>query len=789
MSSFPINLGARDDDDEGLFSRNVDGQLIRLDKPTRADYEEIVTVKVDGQEVRVPKAEPLKDAQGNVIQDINGRTTPRYTTIYDAVSKLRKQHSVPVVCHQPHMRPVAVCRVCMVQIANKGRVERKLLPACQHQVKDGMEIFSMDDSGANGQRVKRSIKIVTELLTADALKLAPEPAPAEELAPFNELQQLKDRVELTDSRFKLPYFRRDKTTRPFEAPPRPKPIDNSSPVFIVDHSACILCDRCVRGCDEVKKNNVIARMGKGRNARIAFDLDDPMFESSCVQCGECMVSCPTSAITFKPVGVVQVEIKGDAKPIPTEDLRRDPDFAEIPPKFLAWQKGLVLRRNVKPNEILCEEGDPGHSAFIIREGTLNIEPRGVGPIPRTKEDFIVGEMACLSGAPRTARVRAATEGEIWEIRRNVLDRMMRSPNQRERFDQLYRDRALATAVTQAKTELFAGLRDQSLEFLKSNISLVRVNPGQTMFRQGDPADCMYIVRLGNVRVEIATAGKQETFYYVGPGKLIGELGLLGLQRDDAKNKSREQITRELIADFNAGVDRKGKRTGGCSALDHVELARIDQATFRELVRMEPIVLERLVDVAVGRLSEAGRTGMRDFLEQGLFQAQSLLALDLTRCTRCDECTKACIQQHGTDSHGQHITRLLREGLRFGEYLVATSCRSCRDAYCMIGCPVDAIHRGKHQQIVIEDHCIGCGLCARNCPYGNISMEPNLYDMIGMETASSGHEMRARLKAAVCDLCDAEGHLDKPQPRCVYACPHDAAHRYTGEQLLELVNNS
>jgi Fe-S-cluster-containing hydrogenase component 2 len=43
---------------------------------------------------------------------------------------------------------------------------------------------------------------------------------------------------------------------------------------------------------------------------------------------------------------------------------------------------------------------------------------------------------------------------------------------------------------------------------------------------------------------------------------------------------------------------------------------------------------------------------------------------------------------------------------------------------MVGCPVDSIHRGKHLQIVIEDHCIGCGLCAENCPYGSIFMIPN-----------------------------------------------------------------
>jgi formate dehydrogenase major subunit len=77
-------------------------------------------------------------------------------------------------------------------------------------------------------------------------------------------------------------------------------------VFIVDHSACILCDRCGRACDEVKGNHVIGRTGKGAAAGIGFDLDDPMGGSSCVQCGECMVSCPTTAITFRPVAQVSV---------------------------------------------------------------------------------------------------------------------------------------------------------------------------------------------------------------------------------------------------------------------------------------------------------------------------------------------------------------------------------------------------------------------------------------------------------------------------------------------------
>jgi len=176
------------------------------------------------------------------------------------------------------------------------------------------------------------------------------------------------------------------------------------------------------------------------------------------------------------------------------------------------------------------------------------------------------------------------------------------------------------------------------------------------------------------------------------------------------------------------------------------------------------------------------------MSQSLYQGQSLLVLDLTKCTRCDECTRACVAQHGEESHGVPLTRLLREGLRFGDNLIATSCRSCKDAYCMIGCPVDAIHRGRHQQIVIEDHCIGCGLCANNCPFGNIWMAPNLNNKIEMTDPEDPEksEWIARPKAATCDLCDAEGKEGKPKPRCVHACPHDAAHRMSGEELLRQV---
>ncbi|RMG41916.1 MAG: formate dehydrogenase subunit alpha [Planctomycetota bacterium] len=80
-----------------------------------------------------------------------------------------------------------------------------------------------------------------------------------------------------------------------------RPRDTSAPSIAVDHQACILCDRCIRACDEIQCNDVIGRYGKGHAARIAFDMDAPMGASTCVSCGECVAVCPTGALTNKPI--------------------------------------------------------------------------------------------------------------------------------------------------------------------------------------------------------------------------------------------------------------------------------------------------------------------------------------------------------------------------------------------------------------------------------------------------------------------------------------------------------
>ena len=818
-SDFVPGLFVRDDD-EGLFSRDINGQLVRLDAPTESDYEKNVTLQIDGVAVTVPLAEPLTDANGNVVLDIEGRTTPRYTTIYDAARKLyveqpgdEQKIPIPVLCHQPHMKPVAVCRLCVVQIYGQKRgrraAERKLLPACQHQVKDGMEVFTMNAPGPDGDRVRQTVKVVTELLAADHLKPANPPELAEELSHFNELRQMTDRCKANPVRLKDSLL--------MKPPPPARPLagrrdaDSSSPVFLVDHSACILCDRCIRACDDVRENHVIGRTGKGANAGISFDLNIPMGESTCVKCGECMVSCPTSAITFKPVAQIKIGTNGHrrrAEVLSARELTSDPIFAGIPPKFLLWQQGLVIRRRVRRGQVLCRQGDPGNTAFIIRRGRLHVTvyppvgQTGVTWLGRRKpvfeaeltpKDLIVGEMACLSGSPRAANVIALEDGEVWEIRRNVLDRLMRLPSQRKRFEAEYRERSLDLALQ--NTNLFKGIEQDEyrriVDFLRDRLSFVTVQAGQSLFDYGQTASHLYFVRLGHVRISVPQHGREAKVISSGPGTILGEIGLLALRPEDPQTVEeldhKLKLALDRAGDDLSGVFPAGMRTANCSALNHLELAQLSRPDFLQMLRQFGVIRRRVLEQSLARVrsSTIGHRILDEYVVNGLYEGQSILVLDLDNCTRCDACTKGCIERHGTATHGVPIPRLLRSGPRLDNFLIATSCRSCTDPHCMVGCPVDSIHRGKHLQIVIEDHCIGCGLCAENCPYGSIFMIPNERGTMAVPAGGyvGRHGNVAQLKAANCDLCDAHGDLPSPDPACVAACPHDAAHRWTGPELL------
>ncbi|MFN0019680.1 MAG: cyclic nucleotide-binding domain-containing protein [Pirellulaceae bacterium] len=800
-------------EEEGLFARDLNGQLIRDVAPEASDYGKMVEVLIDGQAVVVPRAVPTTDAQGNIIfVDASGKTIPRRTTIYDAFRLLcgtasaEKTPSLPLIptlCHAEHLHPVGVCRVCSVEL---GRLEDdpknpgkkvirgggKLVPACVQPVEERMVVSTLraKDEKSSG-RVKSALRVLLELLASEHL-------PVPDDRPHVEKSELARVVDSLTAQLTLQPQR-----LAFE-PAKVHPQDNSSLLIQIDHSACILCDRCSRSCNDVKHNFVIGRTGKGFSSRIGFDLNDPMGESSCVSCGECMLACPTTALTFRKPIVSEWYEEELTKPgrsaVTPEEMEANALLATLPFRYRQWNQSSVVRWQVKAGDELCALGEHGSTAFILNKGRFGgwrsdprlakkkqrkgltgllasfFEPKqeqatfGPPDFEMTEEDLILGEMTCLNHYPRTATVRALTAGEVFIIRRNVLFTLQRSPAARRQLDGVYRQRAITSHLR--RVPFFAALsadeRRISRDFLQDRVKLLNLEPGQAIFRQGETADAFFMIRIGHVKVSMSQGGSEQVLSYLSPDKHFGEIGLIA-------------DWPVVAAEIPPGLS--SRRTASCTALDDVEIVRIGKEDFRELLLLVPTLKAQVVSEARRSLARQtqpenrpaqGQTTkstqpatplLAEFLDQGLYNAQKLLVLDLEACTRCDECTKACADTHGG------VPRLIRDGLRFDKWLVASACRSCTDPYCLVGCPVDAIHRqADRKEIQIESHCIGCGLCAANCPYGNINMH----------VEDDGPILRSR--ATMCDLCH---DIVSPEQEvsCVFACPHNAAFRMSGPELL------
>jgi CRP-like cAMP-binding protein/Fe-S-cluster-containing hydrogenase component 2 len=756
-----------------------------------------IRLTIDGKEVTVPATKLAYDLLSKKKVEIP-------TTVYDAAVALSEQtgapNPIPILCHREHINPVAVCRVCVVDVG--GRV---LAPACYRPVEPGMSV----KTAAGSERVRNAARMVTELLLADH----PSPCAKHREHGDCELEMLGDRWGLEGSRF--------------HKNPDQKAEDESSMIIAVDHNACILCDRCVRACNDIRDNHVIGRMNKGYKSQIAFDLNDPMGKSSCVACGECMVSCPTGALMNR--SVVRPEAWKNETPPPgpvsADELAQHPLFEGVSRAFLRWNEGSIVRRPFKKGDVICREGEFGSTAFLIEQGTVKVliqaplkhvkshgnrhhgrrgwlglirrfttnlvrrsddrrDEEGSrrfipvdapvlldydNPVATLGKNDIFGEMTCMNSYPRSATVVAEEDCTVLELLRNVLYILQRNKKSRAWLDERYRERSIASQLRGVRMfdELFkddAAAYQRFVDYLRPRVELKRYNPREAICRQGDPADHFYLVRIGFVKVSVARPGGEEVLTYLGPGQSFGEIGLM----------SHLAELRDLAP--------PGVRTATCSALDHVDLVQIRGEDFHALLEQFPHVKQHFLKSAVEilrkteeRRQQAESVRLGEFLQQGLMNAQALLVLDLEKCTRCDECTKAC-----ADSH-DGVTRLVREGLRFDKFLVASSCRSCLDPYCMVGCPVGSIRRRNSREIIIEDWCIGCGKCAENCPYGNINMHP--FEELRADPANPGRKVAVlQQKATTCDLCaDMDG-----QPSCVYACPHDAAHRMTGPELLRQV---
>ena len=228
---------------------------------------------------------------GTVTLTIDGRevTAADGTTIWRAASDAGID--IPVLCHDERFDPVGVCRMCVVDVGAPA-----FAASCVRACENGMQVTT------STPELERSRAMLTKLLISD--QPPPERDPKQTTTGDNELLALAERFGITG----------DGNTLPAASG---RGADLSSPVIAVDHDACILCDRCVRACDDIQGNDVIGRSGKGYGTRIAFDLRDPMGASSCVSCGECVAACPTGALTNKPIRNIPIRPRSELDAVDT----------------------------------------------------------------------------------------------------------------------------------------------------------------------------------------------------------------------------------------------------------------------------------------------------------------------------------------------------------------------------------------------------------------------------------------------------------------------------------------
>src|SRR3954468_12089133 len=283
----------------------------------------------------------------NLTIDDKAVSVPLGTTIFDAARM--NDIPIPTLCHLQNETPVAVCRVCVVDV--KARVYGA---SCIRHCEQNMVVKT------NTEEIEAARKGLVELLIADH----PTPCVRQQHSGDCELETMARGYGVAESRFAKRATIKEQ--------------DESSLSILVDHAACILCDRCVRACSEVRHNNVIARVGKGYAAGIAFDMNTPMGNSSCVSCGECMVSCPTGALTNRKIVGQHLE-EQEHLSLDVKELLKLPVFKGVSGTFLELNKGAIVKRCYKKGEVIFREGDFGSTAFYILEGKVDIflaSPRG-----------------------------------------------------------------------------------------------------------------------------------------------------------------------------------------------------------------------------------------------------------------------------------------------------------------------------------------------------------------------------------------------------------------------------
>ena len=232
-------------------------------------------------ELLAPKRMVELEVDGRPVRVFEG------STILDACGRL--EIDTPTLCYGETLEPANVCRVCVVELEGS----RVLVPACSRKAEDGMKIRT------NTDRVTHSRKLVLEFL-ASSVDLSTAPAAQSYVAEYDARPDRYGPPAPPDPE-------RDRKRTGFHEEPDGQtaatvyaPIKVDNELYVRDYSKCILCYKCVEGCGTDWQNTfAIAVAGRGFDARIATEFANPLPDSACVYCGNCIAVCPTGALMFK----------------------------------------------------------------------------------------------------------------------------------------------------------------------------------------------------------------------------------------------------------------------------------------------------------------------------------------------------------------------------------------------------------------------------------------------------------------------------------------------------------
>ncbi len=436
-------------------------------------------------------------------------------------------------------------------------------------------------------------------------------------------------------------------------------------------------------------------------------------------------------------------------------------------------------RAYRAGEVVFERAAVGSSLFGIASGSVVVEinPKDPSVTVPIGTGSIFGEVGLISGRRRGATIRAAQDCILVEIPRTAALKLMSQVQEaRETVNRITTERQLL--------QIFgSGLSADGIKAILAVAEAKEIKPGEAIIKEGDDSYDVFVVRRGSMVVEREIAGKPVFLSYVPAGSFVGEMSLID----------------------------GGRRTATVRAAIRSEVIRLDGDLFRRLMRGNPALVEKL------RADMASRRSLNEFIEQqrdtfegvvdmyssiaqflikqGIGEATDVLLIDENLCVGCDNCEKAC-----ADSH-DGLSRLDREAGRTYDHLhVPTSCRHCEHPYCMTDCPPNAIHRGPDGEVFIDDTCIGCGNCQRNCPYDVIRMDkvpdkkPGLMSWLFFGAGPGPGEPSKKWKdanhkpgvespkrAIKCDMCSGKSG----GPACVRACPTGAAIRVSPEKFLSV----